>query len=243
MKTTNSRAHLASLAITLTYFPLTFALAADTNSTPNAAPIAVQAPADASIQTAVAAHKLPYGVEDVLKLSRAHVGDDIVVNYIRNTGTIYALSPQDVVYVRTQGVSDRVINTMIDQRKVVTAENPPAQARAIPNVSQAPVTPYYTQVAPVYTGPRRLRLPPLLMTRPRLLTLTPIPITAITAITPIITAELSFPSATATTAPAATMVTTMVMAAITAMAAATAATVMAAATRADTVKQTRHRRE
>jgi hypothetical protein len=39
------------------------------------------------------------------------------------------------------------------------------------------------------------------------------------------------------------MVTTMVMAAITAMAAATAATVMAAATRADTVKQTRHRRE
>jgi len=158
MKTTNFPARLASLAVALTCLPLTIALAADTNSTPAAAPVAVPAPADASTQTAVAPPKLPYGVEDVLKLSRAQVGDDIVVNYIRNTGTIYALSPQDIVYLRNQGVSDRVINAMIEQGKVVTAENPPsAQAPAIPDAPQAPNTPVapdYAQVAPVYTEPQ-----------------------------------------------------------------------------------------
>jgi len=155
MKTTNLPARLASLAVAVTCLPLTIAC---TNSTPAAAPVAGRASADASTRTAVVPPKLPYGVEDVLKLSHSQVGDDIVVNYIRNTGTIYALSPQDIVYLRNQGVSDRVIEAMIEQRKVVTAENPPpAQAPAFPNAPQVPNTPGapdYTQVAPVYTEPQ-----------------------------------------------------------------------------------------
>ena len=66
--------------------------------------------------------KLPYGVEDVLKLSRAQVSEDVTLNFIHNSGTIYNLSPNDIVYLRNQGVSDRVINTMLDQRKNVPAE-------------------------------------------------------------------------------------------------------------------------
>ena len=143
MKTTNFQARLASLAVALTCLPLPIALAGDTNSTPAAAPVAVPAPADASTQTAVGPPKLPSGVEDVLKLSHSQVGDDIVVNYIRNTGTIYVLSPQDIIYLRNQGVSDRVINAMIEQRKAVTAENPPpaqapSTAAPFPGGSPAP---------------------------------------------------------------------------------------------------------
>src|SRR4029077_18713742 len=41
--------------------------------------------------TATAPVRLPYGVEDVLKLSRAQIGDDITLNYIQNNGTIYNL--------------------------------------------------------------------------------------------------------------------------------------------------------
>jgi hypothetical protein len=105
---------------------------------------------------------LPYGVEDVLKLSRAQVSEDVTLNYIRNSGTIYNLAPNDIVYLRNQGVSDRVINTMIDQRK-----NVPAEAAAQSAMPQAPVdanavvaaqsalqyAPTYASPAPVYVQP------------------------------------------------------------------------------------------
>ena len=106
--------------------------------------------------------KLPYGAEDVLKLSRAQVSEDVTLNFIRNSGTIYNLAPTDIVYLRNQGVSDRVINTMLDQRKNVPAEAAvqAAQAPAAPATSAvgaAPASiqyaPTYTQPAPVYTQP------------------------------------------------------------------------------------------
>src|SRR5258708_33893581 len=68
----------------------------------------------------VAAVKLPYGVNDVLKLSRAQVGEEIIVSYIHNTGTIYNLTPKDIVYLKQQGVADRIVNTMLEQRQRVT---------------------------------------------------------------------------------------------------------------------------
>jgi hypothetical protein len=111
--------------------------------------------------------KLPYGVEDVLKLSRAQVNEDVILTYIRNTGTIYNLAPKDIVYLRNQGVSDRVVNAMQDQRKNVPAElaaqTPPPSTAAAP---QAPVTsdanagaapqyaPAYVQAAPTYVAPQ-----------------------------------------------------------------------------------------
>ena len=66
--------------------------------------------------------KLPYGVEDVLKLSRAQVSEDITLNYIKNSGTIYNLSPKDIVYLKNEGVSDKVLNTMMEQRQNVPAD-------------------------------------------------------------------------------------------------------------------------
>jgi hypothetical protein len=111
--------------------------------------------------------KLPYGAEDVLKLSRAQVSEEVIVNYVHNSGTIYSLAPNDIVYLRNEGVSDRVLNTMLDQR-----QNVPAQAAAqsappsAPAVPQAPVSPdasgavaaqaspqyapTYVEAAPVY---------------------------------------------------------------------------------------------
>jgi hypothetical protein len=115
----------------------------------------------------VAPVKLPYGVEDILKLSRAQVTEDVILTYIRNTGTIYNLAPQDIVYLRDQGVPDRVINAMQDQRRIVPAEtaaqSPAPSTTATP---QAPVTsdanasavpqyaPAYVQPAPTYVQPQ-----------------------------------------------------------------------------------------
>src|ERR1039457_2664376 len=73
---------------------------------------------------------LPYGAQDVLKLSRAQVGEDVTLNFIHNSGTIYNLAPKDIVYLHNEGVSDRLINTMLDQRKSVPAETAAQSAPA-----------------------------------------------------------------------------------------------------------------
>jgi hypothetical protein len=115
-------------------------------------------------------------VADVVKLSRAQVSDDVTVNFIRNSGTIYNLAPKDIVYLRNEGVSDRVINTMLDQHKSVPAEAAmqPAPPSA-PAVAQLPVypgsdaaaaaqasaqyAPAYAQPAPVYAQPEATYAP------------------------------------------------------------------------------------
>jgi uncharacterized membrane protein YgcG len=64
---------------------------------------------------------LSYGVPQVLQLVQAKVGDDTIVAYIQNSGTIYALDASQIVYLRQQGVSDLVVTTMLNQRKNVAA--------------------------------------------------------------------------------------------------------------------------
>jgi hypothetical protein len=65
--------------------------------------------------------QLSYGVPQVLQLAQAKVGDGTIVAYIQNSGTIYTLDASQIVYLRQQGVSDRVVTAMLNQRKNVTA--------------------------------------------------------------------------------------------------------------------------
>ena len=129
------------------------------------APATSTAPTSAPAEAAPV--KLPYGAEDILKLSRAQVNEDVTLNFIRNSGTIYNLAPKDIVYLRNEGVSDRLINTMLDQRKNVPAEmaaqtappsapaTPPAPVSPDANAAAAPqYAPAYVQPAPVYAEPQ-----------------------------------------------------------------------------------------
>ncbi len=123
-------------------------------------------PAGAATANATSAQavKLPYGVEDVLKMSRAQVSDDVIATYIQNNGTIYNLGPNDIVYLKEQGVSDRIVNTMLDQRRIaneVAAQAQQQQAATQPAAAVAennyPVTtPAYSDTqaaAPAATQP------------------------------------------------------------------------------------------
>jgi hypothetical protein len=99
-------------------------------------------PATGTSSTATAAAKdvkLPYGVEDVLKMSRAQVSDDVIATYIQNTGTIYSLGPNDIVYLKDQGVSDRIVNTMLDQRRIANEVAAQAQQQQAAAQTPAPV--------------------------------------------------------------------------------------------------------
>lgn len=118
-------------------------------------PVVIAPPAP----TVPAPEKLPYGVDDVVKLSRAQISEDIILNYVQNSGTIYNLNPNDIVTLRNQGVSDRVVNAMLDQRKRLTDPTAPAQnqlaAQPAPAAPAAPTAPpdasaAQTQPAPVY---------------------------------------------------------------------------------------------
>jgi hypothetical protein len=126
--------------------------AQDTPATPS-----TSAPTTVNVTAATAATvKLPYGVEDVLKMSRAQVSDDIIATYIQNTGTIYNLGPNDIVYLKDQGVSDRIVNTMLDQRRIANEVAAQAQQQQAAAQSPAPAaennspvtTPAYSDYQP-----------------------------------------------------------------------------------------------
>ena len=52
-------------------------------------------------------------VSDIVSLSQAHVSDGVITRYIRDNNTIYYLSPQDLDYLRKSGVSQSVIDFMV----------------------------------------------------------------------------------------------------------------------------------
>src|SRR5258708_6028666 len=76
---------------------------------------------DGQATVSVTTPHLPYGVADVVKLTRAQVSDDIIVSYLQNASTVYSLEPKDIVYLKEQGVSDRVLSAMMEQRQRVAA--------------------------------------------------------------------------------------------------------------------------
>ncbi len=59
----------------------------------------------------------PLTINDVIKLSQGGVSDDAIINYIHDQRTSYNLTQAQVRRMQDAGVSQRVINTMIDTGK------------------------------------------------------------------------------------------------------------------------------
>jgi len=77
----------------------------------------------------------PLGVADVKAMAKAGVGDDIIISQIRNTHTAYRMSADDIIDLHNSGVSQKVIDYMINtpntagaaasSSTVVVAQPPP----------------------------------------------------------------------------------------------------------------------
>jgi hypothetical protein len=107
-----------------------------------------RAVADESATTSI----IPYGVEDVLRLARAKVAEETIVSFIQNSGTVYNLQANDIVYLRNEGVSDRVISAMLEQKRKFIEQS--EQNAGAPVSSSPPAQqPAATQPAPVYVQP------------------------------------------------------------------------------------------
>jgi outer membrane lipoprotein SlyB len=94
----------------------------------------------------------PLAVADVKALAQAKVGDDLIISQIRTSHTVYHLSAADIIDLRNSGVSENVINFMIntpstiggttevspEAATVVSAPPPPAPVETVTVVAPGP---------------------------------------------------------------------------------------------------------
>ncbi len=125
---------------------------------------AENATASSSATTAPAVTKparLSYAAGEVLKLARAKVGDETIVAFVKQSSSSYDLTAEDIVYLRSEGVTDRVVSAMLTARPVggSTAEYAsapaPAPAQQVAAAAPAPAPAPAPSVAPgqtVYPG-------------------------------------------------------------------------------------------
>ena len=92
-------------------------------------------------QTAPA--NLSPGLQEVVKLAQAHMSDDIITSYIKNSGTAYTLSADDILYLNSQGVSQNVIAALQQSRSAA----PAAPGGALPATTPLPASPAMTAPA------------------------------------------------------------------------------------------------
>ena len=134
------------------------------------------APADKGSATEPAASsptatmKLSYGVADILKLARAKVSAETIIAFIGNSGRIYNLSVNEILYLRTQGVGDRVLTAMLAQRKKLAESvawpTPPSRASLEPKQSPPVLTaPAQSAAATTRPAPASVAPPPVYLLR------------------------------------------------------------------------------
>jgi hypothetical protein len=56
----------------------------------------------------------PLTVSDIIKLSQGGINDETIIRYIRNTNTTYNLSESQVKRLQQGGVSQRVVNYLVE---------------------------------------------------------------------------------------------------------------------------------
>jgi hypothetical protein len=88
----------------------------------------------------------PLAVADVKAMVAANVGDDVILSQIQSTRSVYHLSAADIIDLHNAGVSERVIQFMINTSTTASA---PPEAESV-TVSDAPPAP---QVETVVVAP------------------------------------------------------------------------------------------
>ena len=90
-------------------------------------------------------------VNDVIQLSQASVGDDVIIKQIQKKGHRFDLSTSDILRLKDSGVSNQVIRAMVDPSSVVVSPTAPptaaVQQKTVPPSSATPDPPNSPPVA------------------------------------------------------------------------------------------------
>lgn len=90
----------------------------------------------------------PLSEMDIQALSRAGIGDDLIISQIRNSRTVYHLSTADIIALKNAGVSESVIDFMINTQSQV---DPTYVGGAVGPAPPAPLPePIYVAPGPDY---------------------------------------------------------------------------------------------
>lgn len=88
----------------------------------------------------------PLAVADVKAMSAAKVSDDVIINQIQSTRTIYHLSAADIIDLHNSNVSEKVIQYMINTPNTASAAAAPAPQAD--TATEAPPAPPVETVVP-----------------------------------------------------------------------------------------------
>ena len=117
------------------------------------------------------APSLPPGVQDVVKLVKAGLGEEVVLAHIKNTGATYTLSADQIIYVHQQGVSENEMKALMGSGSATVPASPapvpapasvvttPAPAQALTAPAPVPPTPTYAPVPSAPTVPMAPTVP------------------------------------------------------------------------------------
>jgi hypothetical protein len=67
----------------------------------------------------------PMGLPDIKMLAKSGVSDEVILSQIRNSHTVYRLSAADILDLKDAGVSEKVIDFMINTPNLYRSVPPP----------------------------------------------------------------------------------------------------------------------
>jgi uncharacterized protein DUF6600 len=159
----------------------TKATAATTTTNGVLAAVATNAPPPTTNLTAVSAEpvvkpitappSLSPGVDEIVQLAQASVGDDVLLAYIENSSANYDLKVEEILYLHDLGLSAQVVSAMVRHSQVmrdqasnasppVVQVNPEAQATVSAQVAPTnvvtPAEPQQVTTAPVEQPPQQI---------------------------------------------------------------------------------------
>ncbi len=81
---------------------------------------------------AIAAANPPLTLYQIADMAQKHISDAVIIQQIRYTNSSYNLTPDDINWLKQQGVSDYVVMEMQSRRPVVIQGPPPAYVYPAP---------------------------------------------------------------------------------------------------------------
>jgi hypothetical protein len=94
----------------------------------------------------------PLSVEDIVRLSKDGISEDVLVAKIKKNGKAFDLSPDEIVELNKLGVTDNVIKLLLDPAQPYVPPPPPQPAPPAPKPSlpakKYPEDPYASRVPP-----------------------------------------------------------------------------------------------
>jgi hypothetical protein len=104
-----------------------------------AAALVTLAVATATIGRAQTPPAASQDLQEIVKFTQAHMTDDVIVSYIKNSGKTYSLSADDMLYLNSQGVSQTVLSALLAAKPAgAPAPETPAPAPAPPPAAPEP---------------------------------------------------------------------------------------------------------